>query len=328
MNCLADSNRNHERPAFSMSGLLDSRQLLAFTTLARHGSFTGAAKELFLTQSAVSHAIKALETELGVRVFDRVGKRAHLTLAGERLLGHADRILREMRDARSGIEELHNWGQSRLRVGASTTACQYLLPGVLREFKQSFPECVIRIEPADSPVMGDSLRANEIDLALMLRPPGREEIEFRPVFTDCLEMYVAPMHPWAGQRGVTVAQRSAETFVLYNKGTYTYRMVSDYLRAEGVVLHNPIEMGSMEAAKELVKIGLGVGVFARWVARKELREGSLVALPMGAAPLQREWGFGHLRGRQLGLAEETFLGLFEAAAVTLELDAVVAAPAR
>lgn len=307
-----------------MSGLLDSRQLLAFATLARHGSFTNAAKELFLTQSAVSHAIKSLESDLGVRVFDRVGKKAHLTLAGEKLLGHADRVLREMRDARSGIEELQNWGQSRLRVGASTTACQYLLPGVLREFKQSFPECVIRVEPGDSPDMGEALRANEIDLALMLRPPIREEVEFRPVFRDTLEMYVAPMHPWATRkrRKVTVEEKNQETFVLYNKGTYTYRLVTEYLEQAGVAMHNPIEMGSMEAAKELVKIGLGVGVFARWVARKELAEGSLVALPMGDVPLVREWGFGHLRGRKLGLTEETFLGLFEAAAETLELAPV------
>ncbi|MCF3649507.1 LysR family transcriptional regulator [Synoicihabitans lomoniglobus] len=303
-----------------MANLIDSRQLLAFATLARHGSFTSAAKELFLTQSAVSHAIKSLETELGVRVFDRIGKKAHLTLAGERLLVHADRILREMQDARSGIEELQNWGQSRLRIGASTTACQYLLPSVLREFKQSFPECVIRVEPADSPEMGEALRANEIDLALMLRPPNREDIEFRPLFNDTLELYVAPSHPWVKRKDLTTEERSATTFILYNKGTYTYRMVTEYLRAAGVTMHNPIEMGSMEAAKELVKIGLGVGVFARWVAQKELREGSLVALPIGDEPLSREWGFGHLRGRQLGLAEETFLGLFESAAETLNLD--------
>ncbi|MCC5025548.1 MAG: LysR family transcriptional regulator [Candidatus Synoicihabitans palmerolidicus] len=112
-----------------MSSLLNSRQLLAFSTLARHGSFTSAAKELFLTQSAVSHAIKSLETELGVRVFDRVGKKAHLTQAGERLLVHADRILRAMQDARSGIEELQSWGQSRLRVGGEYDGVSVSPPG-------------------------------------------------------------------------------------------------------------------------------------------------------------------------------------------------------
>lgn len=307
-----------------MASLIDSRQLLAFATLARHGSFTAAAKELFLTQSAVSHAIKALETELGVKVFDRVGKKARLTLAGERLLVHADRILREMQDARSDIEELSSWGQSRLRVGASATACQYLLPSVLREFKQSFPECEIRIQPGNSPVMGEALRANEIDLALMLRPPNREDLEFRPVFRDALEMYVAPNHRWAAKASVlpTAEDRSRETYVLYHNSTYTYGVVTDYLRAEGVTVSNPIEMGSMEAAKELVKIGLGVGIFARWVARKEVEEGSLVPLSLGAQPLEREWGIGHLKGRQLGLAEETFLGLFEAAAEMLQLEPV------
>ncbi|MCC5025547.1 MAG: LysR family transcriptional regulator substrate-binding protein [Candidatus Synoicihabitans palmerolidicus] len=86
---------------------------------------------------------------------------------------------------------------------------------MLREFKQSFPECVIRVEPADSPEMGEALRRNEIDLALMLRPPSREDIEFRLVFSGTLEMYVAPMHPWATRRSgsVTVEDRNRETFV-------------------------------------------------------------------------------------------------------------------
>jgi NADH dehydrogenase len=91
-----------------MSETLDTRQLLAFVTLARCGSFTQAAKELFLTQSAVSHAMKALEGEVGSRLFDRVGKRVLLTQSGEQLLRHAERILREMRDARAGLQELVN----------------------------------------------------------------------------------------------------------------------------------------------------------------------------------------------------------------------------
>jgi DNA-binding transcriptional LysR family regulator len=128
-----------------MRTVLDSRQLLAFTTVARRGSFTLAAKELFLTQSAVSHAMKALEEEVGCRLLDRVGKRVLLTQAGEQFLHHTEKILREMEVARTGLDTLNNWGHGRLRVGASTTACQYILPTVLGEFKQSFPKCVIKI---------------------------------------------------------------------------------------------------------------------------------------------------------------------------------------
>src|SRR6185503_20944042 len=129
---------------------LDSRQLRAFVTLARTGSFTMAAKDLFLSQSAVSHSMKALEQEVGCRLLDRMGKKVLLTQAGETLLHHAEKILQEMNTARGALEQLGKWGRGRLRVGASTTACQYILPNVLRKFKEEFPHSLITIEPGDT----------------------------------------------------------------------------------------------------------------------------------------------------------------------------------
>jgi LysR family transcriptional regulator, low CO2-responsive transcriptional regulator len=308
-----------------MKGVIESRQLLAFATLARLGSFTAAAKELFLTQSAVSHAIKALETELGVRVFDRVGKKAHLTQAGEQLLRHAERILREMQDARNGLEELQNWGHSRLRVGASTTACQYLLPNVLREFRQSFPTCTIRVQPGDGPELVEALRTNQIDLAVMLKPSGREDVSFRPLFEDEMQFLVSPLHAWAQKGYVPRRQIGEETFIMYSKTSYTFRMVNEYFQRDGVALQNFMELGNIEAIKELVKIGLGVAVLAPWAARKEIAEGSLVAFPLGARKLRRVWGISHLRGRRLALAEETFAGLCDSVAESLHLTSAEAA---
>jgi LysR family transcriptional regulator, low CO2-responsive transcriptional regulator len=300
-----------------MNGVIDSRQLLAFATLARLGSFTGAAKELFLTQSAVSHAIKALETELGVRLFDRLGKKAHLTQAGEQLLQHADRILVEMDQARQGLEQLQNWGHGRLRVGASSTACQYLLPNVLREFRQSFPTCTVKIQPGDGPALVEALRANQIDLAILLRPMGREELEFHDLFMDEMQFLVSPLHPWAQKGYVPRSTLHQETFILYSKTSYTFQLVSDYFAREGVTLQQFMELGNIEAIKELVKIGLGVAVLAPWVARKELAEQSLLAFPMGSRRLRRTWGIAHLRGRRLALAEETFVGLCHSVAESL-----------
>lgn len=305
-----------------MKATIDSRQLLAFATLARKQSFTLAAKELFLTQSAVSHAIKALEQELGTRIFDRVGKRVHLTQAGEQLLRHAERILREMQDARTGLEQLHNWGHSRLRIGASPTACQYLLPMVLREFKQSFPRCTLKIDPGDGPRMSDLLRSNQIDLALMLDPQD-DDLTFRHLFEDELRLLVSPLHSWALAGEVDRRSLPDETLILYSKNSYTFRMVSEYFLRERVSLNNVMELGSMEAIKELVKIGLGVGVIAPWIAERELAEASLVSFPLGARPLRRVWGIAHLRGRRLALAEETFSGLCESAAEMIGLQTAV-----
>lgn len=291
------------------ANVFDTRHLLAFAALARLGSFTQAAQELFLTQSAISHAIKALEEQAGCRLFERAGRRVSLTQAGEQLLRHVEKILAEMKSARTGLEELSRWGHGRLRIGASTTACQYILPTVLREFKQSFPKCVISIDPGDHARQVELLQQNRIDLALMLEPEGHKELAFVPLFTDEMRYLLAPAHPWARAGKVQRETLEHETLILYNQTSYTFRLVKEYFQSEGIPLSNFLELGSMEAIKELVKIGLGVGVLAPWVARTELAAGALVSLPLGKRKLRRRWGVGHMRGRRLTLGEETFVGL-------------------
>ncbi len=292
-----------------MNRPLDSRQLLAFAALARCQSFTRAAKELFLTQSAVSHAIKALEAEVGSRLVDRAGRHVLLTQAGEQFLRHTEKILREMDAARAGLDALSRWGHGRLRVGASTTACQYLLPTVLREFKQSFPKCVITIEPGDHAQQVELLQNNRIDLSIMLEPETTSEFEFVPLFSDELRFVTSPMHPWARERRVLRDSLESETLVLYNKSSYTFRLVSEYFRDERMAFGHYIELGAMDAIKELVKIGVGIGVLAPWIARAELESGALVDFPLGRRRLRRTWGVAHLKGRRLPLGEETFIGL-------------------
>lgn len=305
-----------------MKKALDSRQLLAFAAVARRGSFTLASKDLFLTQSAVSHAIKALEEEVGCRLLDRVGKRVLITQAGEQFLRHVDRILREMETARAGLDALSKWGHGRLRVGASTTACQHLLPTVLREFRQSFPKCVIKIEPGDHGRQLDLLREGQVDLALMLEPQAgvaHDEFSFVPLFQDELRFFAAPLHPWAKLGRAPRDALASETLILYNKTSFTFRLINEYFRQERVILSNFIELGSMEAIKELVKIGVGVGVLAPWIARAELESGAFVSLPLGARKLRRRWSVAYLKGRRLALAEETFVGLCESVAESLGL---------
>ena len=308
-----------------MKPTLDSRQLHAFSALAHRGSFTLAAKDLFLTQSAISHAIKALEDDLGTRLVDRVGRRVLLTQSGEQFLRHTEKILREMEAARAGIDTLSKWGHGRLRVGASTTACQHILPTVLREFRQSYPKCVIRIEPGDHGAQLDLLRGGHVDLAFVLESSTQAQSEFAfvPLFHDELRFLVSPLHPWAKLGRAPRESIEAETLILYNKTSHTFRLVNEYFREEKIPLSNVIELGSMEAIKELVKIGLGAGVLAPWIARAELESGALVSLPLGPRKLKRHWGIAHLKGRRLALAEETFVGLCVSVVEALGL-----APAR
>lgn len=303
-----------------MSEPLDSRQLRAFATLARTGSFTQTARELHLTQSAISHSMKALEGDVSCRLLDRLGKKVALTQAGEQLLHHAQKILSEMELARSSLGKLGKWGRGRLRLGASTTACQHLIPPVLREFKESFPEHAINIEPADTQGVVDALLQHRIDLALALEPRNEPQLEFHPLFSDELYFIVGAQHPWARASRVDRAEIPRQNYILYSKHSVTFRLVEDYFRHDDMVLNTVIEVGSMEATKELVKLGLGISVLAPWIASKELDERSLVGLPLGRRRLQRRWGVMHWRGKRLNLAEETFIGLCRSATQGLRVQ--------
>src|ERR1700733_8023359 len=299
-------------------GLLDGRQLRAFVVLARCGSFTEAARQLFLSQSAVSHAMKALETRVGCRLFDRMGKNATLTQAREQLLLHAERILAEMMKAQNELKRLNKWGHTRLRIGASATACQYLLPNIFREFRESFPDCAISIEPGDTPLAVELLQAHRIDLAFVLEPRREERLAFLPLFEDELQFLVSPLHDWAKAGKVKEADISRQNYILYGKGSYTFQMIDDYFRTQNRVLPSCIELGSMEAIKEMVKVGLGISVLAPWVAAEDLRQRLLVALPLGPKKLARKWGIVHARGRRLSLSEETFIGICRTVTENLE----------
>jgi DNA-binding transcriptional LysR family regulator len=296
---------------------LDSRQMRAFSVLARTGSFTQTARELHLTQSGISHSMKALERDIGCRLLDRLGKKVVLTQAGEQLLHHSTKILQEMENARESLAHLGKWGRGRLRLGASTTACQHLIPPVLREFKESFPDHAVMIEPGNTPELVASLLRHKIDLALSLEPDKEPQLDFHPLFTDELHFLVSALHPWAKTGRVERSEIPRQNYILYNKQSVTFRIVEKYFRREQMVLNTVIELGSMEATKELVKLGIGVSILAPWIAKKEIEEGSLVALPLGRRKLERRWGILHWRGKRLNLAEETFVGLCDAACAPL-----------
>jgi LysR family transcriptional regulator, low CO2-responsive transcriptional regulator len=290
-----------------MNNPIDSRQLRAFVSLAKHRSFTIAAKELCLTQSAVSHSMRALEEDLGCRLFDRLGKKILLSLPGEQLLPHAEEILAQMEKARAGITKLSEWGHSRLRICASATACQYIVPSVLRDFQKTFPQVQLSIEPGDTDEAVDLLDAKEIDCAICLEPEGQERFEFQELFSDELQFVVGADHPWARQGRVDPDEIPHQKYVLYSKATYTFDLIERYFRAEQISLNTIVELRSMEAIKELVKIGIGISILAPWVAEKEIADGALAAFPLGKRKLKRQWGVLHWRNPNLPLPLTQFI---------------------
>ena len=288
---------------------LDSRQLLAFVTLAKSGSFTLAGKELFLSQSAISHSIKTLETEIGCRLFDRVGKKVRLNPAGEHLLHYSEKILSDMFAARDSLDQRNKWGHGRLRVGATSSICHYLLPTVLAAFRKEFPDWPISVESTDTRNCIESIRQGRLDLAVAIAPNQPEAVEIVPLFTDELEWIVSAEHPWTRKGHAPLDEVASQNLVFMSARSYTYRLVEKYFQRDGVRPKLTLELGSMEALKEVVKNNLGVSVIAPWITRKEVKENTLKSIPLGKRKLKRNWAILRSLDRKPNLAEETFVAL-------------------
>ena len=291
-----------------MEPLLDSRQLRAFTVLASEGSFTKAGDALHLTQSAISHAIRALETDLGCQLFHRQGRRVFLTHHGRELLTHAEAIQNRMMQARASLGALDLAPRGQLRIGATTATAQFILPTVLREFKESFPLYSIAVAPGPSPDTIALLENDRIDLGLCLKPLHTTVLRCHPSFSDELQFLVSPFHPWA-QAIPKPRDLTGQSYIVATRHSYTFDMIGDYFRRLGQRPGNFIELGSTEAIKELAKLGLGVAITGDWTARTEIAAGQLISVSLPKAKLRRQWVVAHLKSRPLNLAERTFLGL-------------------
>jgi DNA-binding transcriptional LysR family regulator len=298
----------------------DVHALRVFVAVAHNLSFTRAAETLFLTQSAISHQVAALEKNLGASLFERRGRTVSLTAPGQVLLDRSKRIFAALDEATDAVKQAAQPGLGRLRIGASPTACQYLVPESLREFRECFPDYLLSITPGDSPDVAERVLDGSIDLGIMIRPEQRERggrLEYHPLFEDVLGFLVAPLHPWARSGKVDRREIGEQRMVLYGRRSATYRAVERWFLKMKTPLRDPIELGSMEAIKELVKLGLGISVMAAWVSQPELEDGSLVWLPLPGGKVSRQWCVATQAGRTLSLAEQTFIGLCRSAAENL-----------
>jgi LysR family transcriptional regulator, low CO2-responsive transcriptional regulator len=295
----------------------DVQQLRVFRAVAEKLSFTRAAEVLFITQSAVSHAVAALERNLGVMLFERRGRRVNLTSAGRVLLEQVPRVFAALAEAETRTKQSGRPELGRLRVGVSPTACQYLLPESIREFRESYPKYSLAVEVADSPRVVELLRENRIDLGVMLRAERSGTLVYHELFRDQLGFLVSPLHPWARAGEAERESIAAQHYILYSRGSTTFRLVEKHMATLGAPLQDYLELGSMEAIKELVKLGVGVSVVAPWIAKVELQERSLVWLPMPGRKLQRTWCVAHEAGRRPNIAEQTFIGLSRAVGMEL-----------
>jgi len=296
-----------------MEWVPDLRQLRAFVAVAEEGSFTLAAKRVFVTQSAVSHSLRTLEEQLECKLLDRSGKRVVTTAEGDLLLLRCRRMLHEIDQVAMDLEGLRRWGQTRIRIGTPHSLCHFLIPSILREFRDCFPRCEPLIEVGDSSLLLNQLSESKLDLVVGLKPRGHGDDGYRPMYQDRLSFVVSPFHPWAQEGAEIESTMHQHQFIIYAKATETHRLIESWLDRKIGGSNRSLVLGDMQAIKEMAKIGIGVGIVAPWVAAREIEEGSLKVIEMMEPAIEREWGVFHSTKREPTLVEEAFIGLCEMA---------------
>lgn len=252
---------------FDMRGLnLDQMQTLA--QVVELGSFSAAAERLGLSQPAVSLQVRQLERRFGVRLIERVGRRAIPTPAGEDFLAHArrigvaiDAIIEAMAPHASGVT-------GRVRIGTGATACIYLLPPTLRALRHSLPGLDIVISTGNTADVLRAIDENRVDIGLVTLPAPGRMFDVQPVLQDEL-VVVAPVDRHRLPKEVAPADLARLPLLVYEPGANTRRVVDQWALRAGIVLKPVMELGSVEAMKELIAAGLGCGLLPRMALRRK-----------------------------------------------------------
>lgn len=271
------------------------RRLQVFHTVARLLSFTKAAEALHMTQPAVTFQVRQLEEHFNTRLFDRTHNRISLTEAGRAVYAYADRIFELYSEMENAVREITGEISGAVTIGASTTIAEYMLPTLLGDFKERYPEVTIHLKVANSEGVVSMVESNAIDLGVVEAPVGNKNLVVETCKRDQLVAIVPPNHPLAAQERVSFPCLLAFPFICREEGSGTREVISEYLchRPEcNLALKVAMELGSPEAVKGAVEAGMGVSVVSRATIQKELRLGTLVAVNLDP-PLDRPFSFVH-----------------------------------
>jgi DNA-binding transcriptional LysR family regulator len=284
------------------------RQLEVFLAVARARSYRRAAQALHTSQPALSQHIRELETELTVKVFDRLGRSVALTEAGRLLETHALRVFGALNSAREALGELQGLQRGSLVVGASTTPGIYVLPAVIGHFRRQYPGVELRLRIANSRLIEDRIRNNELDLGVVGGhglAAGEECLVTG--LDDELVLIVSPRHRWARRRTVAPTALASEPLLMREEGSASRDVMVRVLLQAGVRYQTAMELDHTEAIKQAVMAGLGVAFVSVHAIRREAAAGHLAAVRLAGVPIRRHFHVIHHEARTLGPSARAFV---------------------
>jgi len=271
---------------------MEDHKLKVFCTVAETRSFSKASEIIHLTQPAVSLLIQALEDIYETKLFDRTSNVVTLTPAGEMLYKYAKEILNLYAAAEKNIGEITGFVKGSISIGASSTIGNYLLPGVIADFKKTHPKIKVHLLVGNTKRIVEFLNAGSIDIGLVEGDVARQKMVVEKLVLDELVLIVSPLHPWAKKKNISVVEITKEPFIFREEGSGTRQMIEKYLAKNKIATQDmtiSMVLGSTEAIKEAVEAGMGIAIVSRWAIRKEIKYGTIKALSFKEEKMLRDF---------------------------------------
>jgi DNA-binding transcriptional LysR family regulator len=292
------------------------RQLKVFEAVARHLSFSRAAAELHLTQPAVSMQVKSLENQAGMPLFEQIGKRIFLTEAGEELHRRSHAIARELGEAEEALDAMRGVSQGRLAIALVSTA-KYFAPPLLGRFLKAHPGVTLKLAVDNREAVIAQLAANEVDFAIMGRPPQNLDTVAEPFARHPHVVIAPPSHPLASRRRIPLARLASETFIIREPGSGTRGLLERLFAEHKLPLRVSMEMASNETIKQAVIAEMGISLLSLHTIGLELAAGRLVTLDVQGLPIVRNWYIVHLAQKRLSPVAQALKGFLLSEAAKL-----------
>lgn len=283
------------------------RQLTVFETVARHLHFTRAAEALGTTQPSVSMQIKQLEDNLGVALFEQIGKRIHLTEAGREMYEYCREISRQLAAAETTLERLKGIRGGKLRLAIAPTA-KYFIPQLLAQFSHQYPGVVTDVSVASHESLLAQVEDNECDLVVMTSPPSDPALVAVSFLTEPLVAIVPPDHALATARAVAPTRLIQEPMLMRESGSETRQLIEQFFGERDLNISVGMTANSNETLKQGVQAGLGVAIVPLHSVIYEREAGQLAVIDVESMALQVDWYLVHRREKRFSCVAEAFRG--------------------
>ena len=299
---------------------LEVRHLSLVNEIAATGSVTRAAERLHLTQSALSHQLREIESRLGLQLFLRLGKRMVLTPPGERVLDAARRILDEIGRTEEDLRLMSQNGKGVLRLCTQCNTGYHWLPPLLQSFHRKYPgvDVQIMVNATDHPI--EALLEGRIDLAIVTSEVDDRRLETSALFDDELVAVVAPSHPFAKRAFIEPDDLAEEHLIVYKAERADSFIFSRVLGPAGVEPARVSQVPLTEAILELVKAGLGISVMARWAIEPAIKAGTIRAVKITRRGVHRSWTAVRLKDRTEPRWQKDFVALLSRQALPARME--------